>query len=512
MEALKAINPATGDKLAEIERTPPEQVPVLMDRSREAFAEWKQKTVAERLSWLRALRLAIVDELDECIDVISQDTGKPKVEAITADLLTTLDALKHIEEHAEHTLRTKKVKTTLLLLGKTSYVSYRPRGVVLAITPWNYPFFLSVVPVASALAGGNTVILKPSEVTPLVGRLMERMFAKAGLPEGVVQVAHGAGDVGAKLVEAGPDYIFFTGSVRTGKVIQQEAAKRLIPTTLELGGKDPFIVFRDANVKRAVNGALWGGFTNSGQMCMGTERIYVERPVYDEFVTMLKEKAESLRQADDDDTDLGSMTFDRQIDIVKDHVKDATKQGANLVTGLAPDDWPEGFRIKPMIVTDADRAMKLNREETFGPVVTVLPFDDEKEAIRLANDTSYGLSASVWSRDIEKAKRVADQLDAGSVCLNEIVSFVANPHLPFGGVKESGIGRYHGEIGMQTFCHEQSIFIDRGRKTSEVNWFPYSGKLPLFRTMIRDYFGKKKNWPRFLKAYLKLLQKSGGGK
>lgn len=507
MEASKAVNPSTGVKITEVEGSSLKQVPEMMERARKAFEHWRKRTVAERLPWIRALRLAIVEELDECIDVISKDTGKPKTEALTSDLLATLDALKHIEQRAERALQMKKVKTSLLLLGKKSYVAYRPRGVVVAITPWNFPFFLSVVPVASALVGGNTVILKPSEVTPLVGQLMEKMFEKAGFPNGVVQVAHGAGDVGAKLVESHPDYIFFTGSVRTGKIIQQEAAKQLIPTTLELGGKDPLIVFADAHLERAASGALWGAFTNSGQMCMGTERIYVERSIYDRFVTKLKEKTAALRQEDSEDTDLGSMTFEHQVEIVKDHVKKAIQQGAKLVTGSAPDEWPEGMRIRPMIVTEADQKMKINREETFGPVVTVQPFDTEEEAIRLANDTSYGLSASVWSGDVERAKRVASQLESGSVCINEIVSFVANPHLPFGGVKNSGIGRYHGDIGMQSFCEEQSVFVDKGKKTSEVNWFPYEGKLPLFKELVEGYFGEKRNWPKFFQAYLKLLKK-----
>ncbi|HET7656789.1 MAG TPA: aldehyde dehydrogenase family protein, partial [Bacillales bacterium] len=498
MPTLEAMNPSTGEEFANIEMTPIEQIPGILDRARGELSDWRTRTVAERLPYLRALRHTIVEELDHCVDIIAKDTGKPKMEAMTSEILTTLDAIKYTEDNAEQILQTRKVKTTLLLMGKKSYIAYRPRGVVLVISPWNYPFFLSIVPVISALAAGNSVILKPSEVTPAVGELMMTLFEKAGFPSGTVQVAHGEGDVGSALVEASPDYIFFTGSVPTGKAIQQEAAKQLIPTTLELGGKDPMIVFRDANLERAANGAVWGAMTNSGQMCMGTERLYVEESIYEEFVALLKKKTEELVQDESENADLGSMTFPKQLKIVKEHVTDALSRGAKMMSGADPDQWQEGLRIRPMILTDSDSDMKINHEETFGPVVTVTPFDSEEEAVRLANDSSYGLSASVWSENLQKAQQFATRLESGSVCINEVVSFVANPHLPFGGVKNSGIGRYHGESGLRSFCNEQSILIDRGQKRTEVNWFPYKGKLPSFRKLIISRFGEKTNWPQFL--------------
>lgn len=514
METLNAVNPGSGEEFLNVKVTDPGQIPEMMEEGHRAFEGWRRGAIAERIPYLRALRHVIIDELDTCADVIARDTGKPKLEAMTSEILTTLDAIKHLEDHTEKILQTRKVKTTLLLFGKKSYIAYRPRGVVAVITPWNYPFFLTMVPIVSALAAGNSVIFKPSEVTPAVGELMMSLFEKAGFPDGTIQVAQGTGEVGSALVKASPDYIFFTGSVRTGKMIQQEAAKQLVPTTLELGGKDPMVVFRDAPLERAVNGAVWGSLTNSGQMCMGTERIYVERTIYKEFVDRLKNKFDTLIQDDSEGTDLGSMTFPAQIDVVKEHVQSALDQGGHMIAGVSPDDWPQGMHLQPMIMTDVKQEEAINREETFGPVVTVLPFDSEEEAIRLANDTSYGLSASVWSKNVVKAKQVAAELESGSVCINEVVSFVANPYLPFGGVKNSGIGRYHGEDGLKSFSQEQSILVDRGGKSSEVNWFPYKGKRASFRQLITARFGKRTSWPGFLKAYLDLLNlsKKGDGK
>ncbi|OUM87456.1 MAG: aldehyde dehydrogenase [Bacillus thermozeamaize] len=511
METLAAINPATGETLDEIPVTPIQACAGMVQDGRKAFEAWRQEPLSSRIEALRRLRAYIVDHLDELADVIARDTGKPKVEALTADILVVADAIHYVEKHAASILAPKKVKTPLTLIGKRSYISYHPRGVVLVISPWNYPFQLAMVPVISALAAGNSVILKPSEVTPLVGKMIEDLFQKVDFPDKVVQVAHGDGRVGAALVATAPDYIFFTGSVRTGKIIQQEAAKRLIPTTLELGGKDPMIVFADAHLERAAKGAVWGALTNSGQVCMSVERIYVEKPVYERFIHLLRQEVEALSQEmDAETTDLGSMTFPRQLDIVRDQVAEALSGGARLVCGLPPEQWKKGkgLHVQPMILTDLSPEMKIMREETFGPVLCVLPFEREEEVIHLANDSPYGLNASVWSGDLDKARRVADALVSGAVVINDVIVSVSNPHLPFGGVKESGIGRYHAEIGLQTFCHQKSIVLDKGKRRSEVHWFPYRGKWEPFRQLIKNHYGRRKNLAGFVRAYLDLLKLS----
>ncbi|MFO7264424.1 MAG: aldehyde dehydrogenase family protein [Bacillota bacterium] len=511
---LTAVNPASGQVIGHVPVTPLSACPDMMEQSRRAFAAWSRQPMAERIALLRRLREFIIAHLDELVDVIVTSTGKPPVEALTADILVVVDMLHYLETHAEKVLSPKRVKTPLLLLGKRSYVTYMPRGVVLVIAPWNYPFQLSIVPAASALAAGNSVILKPSEVTPLVGQWIERLFQQAGAPEHLVQVAHGDGRVGAALIEANPDYIFFTGSVRTGKVVQQEAAKRLIPTTLELGGKDPMIVFADAPLERAAKGAVWGALTNCGQVCMSVERIYVERPVYEPFLQLLRRELERLsRKPSDPERDLGSMTFPKQRDIVRDHVTQALAQGARCIGGVPPEQWEAGpgLSVPPVMLTDLKEDMAVMREETFGPVLCVVPFDSEEEAVRLANGTEYGLNASVWSRDLAKAWRVADRLVSGAVVINDVIVSVSNPHLPFGGAKASGIGRYHGEIGLQTFCHQKSIVVDRGRRKTEVQWYPYRGKREPFARLIRSMYGPKRRWTELLRAYRELLRRSKEG-
>ena len=383
-----------------------------------------------------------------------------------------------------------------------------PRGVVLVISPWNYPMQLAMVPMLSALASGNTVILKPSEVTPLVGKCIEDLFIKAGFPEGVVQVAHGGKEVGAAFTTSKPDYIFFTGSVRTGKTIQQVAANDLIPTTLELGGKDPMIVFADAHLERAAKGAAWAAFTNSGQVCMSAERLYVEKTIYPEFLSLLKKEIRFLKQGTDEDADVGSMTFPAQIQIVKDQLEDAMSNGAKLVTGQSPEEWENGMFLPLTVVTNVNHEMKIIQEESFGPLLPVIPFESEEEVIRLANDTVYGLNASVWTKDKEKARRVASKLISGAVVINDAIISFANHGLPFGGAKQSGIGRYHGDAGLRIFCHEKAIVEDNGRKKSEIHWYPYREKFPLFLQLFKSYFRKNRDWAKFTKYYLRILKKN----
>ncbi|MDP4085747.1 MAG: aldehyde dehydrogenase family protein [Bacillota bacterium] len=505
---LPMFSPATGKQIGEIEETPLSEVTTFYEKGRSAFQMWSALSISNRLHYLRTLKEYMALHMEEIAKTISDNTGKVLTEALVADIMPTLDGIEHICKHAEKGLKRKTVKTPLLLMGKKSFIEYMPRGVVLVISPWNYPLQLAMVPVVSALAAGNTVILKPSEITPLVGKCMEELFAAAGLPDGVVQVAHGGKEVGAAFTEGTPDYIFFTGSVRTGKIIQEVAAKKLIPTTLELGGKDPMIVFEDANLKRAAKGAVWAAFTNSGQVCMSAERLYVQKTVYHEFLQLVKKEMETLKQGIDENADVGSMTFPAQIQIVREQLVEALHRGAKLEAGLPPDQWKEGMFLPITVLSNVQHNMKVIQEETFGPVLPIIPFEKEDEVISLANDTVYGLNASVWTKDVKKARHVASKLVSGAVVINDAIVTVANHGLPFGGAKNSGIGRYHGAAGLRNFCHEKSIIEDNGRKNTEIQWYPYYGKYPLFLKLFKSYFKPRKDMIYFAKMYLQLLKKS----
>ncbi|WP_319801572.1 aldehyde dehydrogenase family protein [Mesobacillus jeotgali] len=505
---MSVVAPATGKVIAEIEETPVYEVPFFYQKARESFGNWSGLAISERIRYLKNLKQLMVDEMDQIAKIISDDTGKVLTESIVADIMPTLDAIDHIIRHAEKVLSRKKVKTPLLLIGKKSFIEYMPRGVVLVISPWNYPLQLAMVPMISALAGGNSVILKPSEVTPLVGKCIEDLFRRSGFPEGTVQVAHGGKEVGAAFTAGKPDYIFFTGSVRTGKIIQQQAAKDLIPTTLELGGKDPMIVFDDANLDRAVKAAAWGAFTNSGQVCMSAERLYVQKSIYGKFLEKLKKEVNSLQQGTDLDSDIGSMTFPGQKEVVKAQLDEAIERGAKLETGLKPSDWKGDMFLPLTVITEVKQDMKIIQEESFGPLLPVVPFDTEEEAIEYANGTVFGLNASVWTRDKAKARRVASRLVSGAVVINDVIITVANHGLPFGGTKESGIGRYHSEAGLRIFCHEKAIMEDMGFMKSEIQWYPYKGKYPLFLKLFQSYFTEKRDWLNFAKNYIALLKRN----
>jgi len=492
---LSLQNPATGEQLGTLAEATPEHVQQTMERARHAFATWTATPLAERLDYLARLRHYLVLHGEELARKISQATGKVSLEAYMTEIFVTVDTIRYYEKHAAKMLSAQKVPTPLALWPKKSYIHYKPMGVVAVISPWNYPFQLAVIPVLSALVAGNTVVLKPSEITPATGLMIEELFHAVSMPEGVVSVLHGGRAVGEAVVAASPDKIFFTGSVATGKKIMASAAENLIPVELELGGKDPMIVFEDAHLERAANGAIWGAFTNSGQVCMSVERLYVHERVYSDFIKLVTEKAAALRQGFPDQAEVGSMTSPQQVKIVRAHVEEALASGATAVIGghFSPD----SMFIPPTILTHVTPEMKIIEEETFGPILPIMTFSTEEEAIRLANASPYGLNASVWSQDKKKAQRVAEQLESGNVCINDVIISYANPHLPFGGVKQSGIGRYRGPTGLHAFTHIISIIHDPGTRKREVNWYPYTKDQEImFVGLTNLLFGKKRKWNR----------------
>ncbi len=457
----------------------------LVRQSRAAFATWKETPVAARVAFLRKFREYLVRHADDIAAYVSASTGKVPVEALAADVFTTLAFVKYYETNAARILRPQKRRTSLLMYNNSAHVEFAPLGCAFIICPWNYPLQLTLVPLLCALAAGNTVIIKPSEVTPGIGRIIAEMCRFAGLPEHVVMIAQGGRETVEGVIAARPDKVFFTGGSSTGQKIMELCARHLIPVDLELGGKDAMLVFADADLDRAVRGALYGAFANSGQMCVAAKRIYVERPVYEAFAAHLAQQAGALRVGCGMEHDIGAVTLDTSIARMTAQYADAVQKGAQPLNAFQH----EGCFVWPVVVRDVTPDMALATEETFGPMVPVMPFQDEADAIRLANASEYGLNASVWTGDLARARRVASRIEAGSVYINDVAKNISNPDLPFGGIKQSGMGRYHGPEGLQAFCNIKAVTINHNRG-GEPNWFPYSGRLYAnIKMMIDTLYG-----------------------
>ncbi len=464
------------------------EVAGVVDRAREGSKSLRALSVKERLEHLRLLRTAILDRSEEIIQRVQEETHKSRSDILMSEMFGALDVIAWHEKNAEKALSPKKLPTPITMMGKKSELWYEPRGVSFIISPWNYPFFQAIVPIAAAFAAGNGVVYKPSEHTPLEG-LLESLLETANFAPNWVQVVYGDGKVGEAVIDQKPDQIMFTGSTRTGKKIMEQASRYLIPVELELGGKDPMIVFEDVNIPRTAAGAIFGALTATGQSCTSVERLYVHESIHDEFVSELVRQVNQLTQADTDakDNDLGSMTVPFQADIVAEHVEDAKARGAKILTGQEWDGHSD--LIPPMVITGLPEDAKAVTEETFGPLIPVLTFRDEQEVIDRANDTPYGLTGSVWSGDDERARRVAGQLQAGGISINNVMATEATPVLPFGGYKNSGFGRHKGEDGLHAWCNVKSVIVDKDGDKLEPNWYPYTEKkYQMFSRMMKAWF------------------------
>ena len=473
---IVVTSPLTGEVLGEVPTLDASAVQAAVARARVASESWAEQGVRRRVAVLDKVLAAFVASREDLIDRLIQETGKVRGDALT-ELLIFFDTARYYLNNAERLLA-DEVVTPHLLKHKRGVVTYLPRGIVGIISPWNFPIDLGLGEVFPALLAGNAVVLKPSELTPLINIELARLAQGAGLPGGVLQVITGAGETGAAMCEE-VDQVTFTGSVNVGRKVAAQAARRLIPCTLELGGKDPMLVLRDADLDRAASAAVWGAFFNSGQMCMSVERVYVEAPVVDAFTKLVVSKTKALRLGVDGryTHDVGSMTRLAQLEVVEEHLRDAVDAGARVLCGgRRPAGLPESF-FEPTVVTDVDHTMTLMTEETFGPVLPIMSVSDAGEAVRLANDSVYGLNASVWSRDLPTARSVARALKSGNVCVNDVVTSYGLVELPFGGEKDSGVGRRHGPGGLRKYAVTQSIAEDRLRLSREPNWYPYSPRL-----------------------------------
>jgi acyl-CoA reductase-like NAD-dependent aldehyde dehydrogenase len=477
----------------------------IFENAREIQGEISALSIKERLTFISKLKTVILDRQEEIIDIIQKETSKARTDILTSEIFPLLEHLAFLEGRAESALSDEKVPTPIAMMGKTSKIFFEPLGTVLIISPWNYPFYQAIVPITCSFITGNATVYKPSEVTPLRG-LVESVLRDAGFKALWVQLAYGDGSLAVELINQRPQKIFFTGSVGTGKKIMAQASQFLIPTELELGGKDPMLVFEDANLERSSKGAAWGAFTNSGQSCTSVERLYVQESIYQDFKKLLVTETNSLKVGidRDGDADMGEMISEKQVKIVADLVQDALKHGATLLTGQ---DWDfQSKKIPPMVIENTTHAMRINQEEIFGPVLPIMKFKDEADAIRLANDSQFGLSASVWTKDKERAIRVSKKIQTGNISVNNVMLSEGNHDLPFGGVKDSGIGRYKGVHGLRNFCNIKSILIDADSKKIEANWYPYSPKkYGLFTGLTQGLFaGGVKKWTGLVRFGLPL--------
>jgi acyl-CoA reductase-like NAD-dependent aldehyde dehydrogenase len=449
--------------------------------------------------------------VDRVIDVVVSESGKTHEDAQLADFGYTVSALGFWAKEAPKYLADERVPSwnNPIAAGKKLIIRYAPMGVIGVIGPWNYPIANSFGDCIPALAAGNSVILKPSEVTPLSSLLMEEMMRECGLPADVFQVATGDGSTGAALIP-NVDCMMFTGSTRTGKKVLMGAAEAMIPCYLELGGKDPMIVLADADLDRAANAAAWGGMFNSGQVCISVERIYVEEPAYDSFVAKLTAEVGRLRQGADDrryGKDVGAMTSPNQIGIVEDQVNDALANGARALTGGKRVAGP-GDYFEPTVLVDVDHSMKVMRDETFGPVVGVMKVRDAEEGLHLANDSRYGLSGSVFGEK-QRAEQVARRVECGAVNVNDVLVNYFAMDVPMGGWKESGIGYRHGEPGIKKYCRSESVVITRFGGKREPTWYPYTRGRRGLVTRIGQAFNAR-DWRRRLGCAAELSPGGGG--
>src|SRR5436305_5229545 len=475
-DAIAVENPATGELITTVPKLGAEQVAEMARRAREAQAGWEAYGFEGRARVLRRAQKWMLDNPDRIMEVVVSESGKTFEDAQLADFGYTVSALGFWAKEAPNYLADERVPSwnNPVAAGKKLIIRYAPIGVVGVIGPWNYPIANSFGDCIPALAAGNAVILKPSEVTPLSSQLMEEMMRECGLPENVFQVATGDGSTGAALIE-NVDCVMFTGSTKTGKSVMKSAAERLIPCYLELGGKDPMIVCADANLDRAANAAAFYSMNNGGQVCISVERCYVEEPVYDQFVQKVTENIRQLRQGPPGrpaSVDVGAVTFPPQLDIVDSHVKEAVEKGAKVLVGGQAKSG-QGRFFEPTVLVDVDHSMKIMTDETFGPTLPLMEVKDSEEAVRLANDSHYGLQASVFTRDTEKGERLARRIEAGAVCVNDVqVNYMALA-LPMGGWKTSGLGTRHGAGGIRKYTKVQSLLVTKLAPKRDLHMFPY---------------------------------------
>jgi len=473
-ETMSVEAPFTGEEFAALPLGDERDVEHAFDTARAAQSDWEARDPADRADILLAYHDLLFDHSEPLLDLVVEESGKARRHGFE-ELIDTAIASRHYAHRAESYLADESRRSPMPGLIDVD-VNYRAKGVVGIISPWNYPLTLAVSDAIAALLAGNAVVLKPAEQTTYTALAAVALMREAGVPEDVMQVVPGTGpDVGEPLV-AESDYLCFTGSSATGRTVAAKAGEQLVDCSLELGGKNPAIVMPDADIDAAVDGLLRGAFTNAGQLCIAIERLYVHEAVREEFTQTFVERAETLdiRATDDWDVEMGSLLSQAQLDKVSSHVEDAREAGATVLTGGEPLPDVGPYAYAPTVLTDVSNEADLATQETFGPVVSIYGFEDTDEAIDRANDSAYGLNASVWTADTDAGRDIARRIDCGTANVNEAYapSFIAHD-APMGGMKESGIGRRHGAEGFYRFTESQTLATQERGSLDSPSGVPY---------------------------------------
>jgi len=500
---IHVVGPATGKLIGKFPIDNETIIERRLDQAEQGFEKWKGLSFKERGKHLLKVRDVIYEKMDEIAKIISDVTGKPIVEAITAEIVPLLAHIPYFVKRAPKILSEHRLPLHLLKYKK-SFLRYEPIGVIAVISPWNYPFWIPMADIVMALLAGNSIILKTSEAVLPVAKAIEDIFKLANVPKGIVNVSYGNGKTGSYIVSSPRiKKIVFTGSTAVGRKIMEQASKNITPCILELGGKDAAIVCKDANLKKAAKGITWGAFTNAGQVCTSIERVYVERSVAQPFVEHLIKEIESLKIG----KDVGAITIPSQIERYQSQLENAMRGGAKILIGGMPEKRDEGNYFQPTAIINVTQDMDIMQEETFGPLLPIMMVDSTDEAINLANDSKYGLGASIWTRRVKKGIQMARKIESGTVTINDSVFTAALPEAPWGGVKSTGMGRVHSDIGLKEFVQVKHVNYEL-LPLPAFWWFPYTEKSYKTAKAFAGILGeptiakKAKSAATFLKNYL----------
>jgi succinate-semialdehyde dehydrogenase/glutarate-semialdehyde dehydrogenase len=479
-DMICSYNPATGEVVETVPKTHPEELAGILSEARIAQEKWRATSISDRCVLLSRLREKMLAAREELADIVVRESGKPRVEAIFSDVFVSLDTAAYCTNRLPKLLQPERVPHhSSAAKLKSGRLFYEPVGVIGIISSWNYPLAIPMGQIISAIAAGNAVVCKTSEYTPKCGELVGKLFRDAGFAQHLVNIVQGGGEIGQALIDAKPDKILFTGSVPTGKRVAETCARHLIPSVLELGGKDAMLVLADANLDIASSGALWGGFTNCGQVCLSVERLFVEEAISEQFLALCVEKTKSLRLGNgkDPSTEIGPMIRPQHIDRMQDLIADALARGARVLCGgnSRPDLGPCFF--EPTVIADVNSSMRLFQEETFGPILAIQTVANVEEAIERANDSHFALAASVWTSDNKRGRQIALRLRAGAVMVNDAVSYFGIAEAPHGGCDASGWGRTHGRAGFLEMVQPKYVDVDGLSHKEKPWWYHYNQSL-----------------------------------